>query len=201
MTTKKGNGSIAIWGGVFFIWVILGLIFLLNVQPWVSVARWISEDIVSLPFDNFLMSIPGVKQLVSFIWNNLVSIMAVALMAICQFFQILALGTESPEAARIIEKIFANRVRVNSSDEKEVAKRRWLAGCAYILEALVCFIEYPPYEGGISAIIADFPLLEAYYIQYGELVKFFLTMLSFEGFIWVILFFSTSKGKSTSYSD
>lgn len=184
------------WLAYGFFWFVGGIILIFNVQPWLTAASFISDGIVNLPFEAPILSIWGLKQVALFLQGNLISCIALVLLVLCQACQLLALCTEAPIARRFVEGSLGFKV---SLDAESVEIYRRLSAAAYALELFVCFIQYPPYEGGIEAILLDLWTWDPALFRIDELVRLVVTMLSFEGALWLFLFFVTGVNPSKSH--
>ena len=147
-----------------------------------------------------VLFVAGPGDVISWFWLNLISITGVFLMVLCQMLQLLAWCTSTPATRAGIAQIFGNDLGMGS--KRVQTKYKVLAGAAYCLELFVCLLEYPPYDGGFSGILADFPLLDPYLIQYGQIVTFVITMFGFELMVCLLVGFLGSmfnQKASTQY--
>lgn len=144
--------------------------------------------------------IAGPGDVINWFWLNLISITAVFLMVLCQMLQLLAWCTSTPATRAGIAQIFGGN-DLGMSNPAVQTKYKVLAAAAYCLELFVCLLEYPPYDGGLTGIIADFPLLDPYLIQYGQIVTFVITMFGFELMVGLLVGFlgSLFNSKTTQY--
>ncbi len=85
-------------------------------------------------------------------------------------------GQEPIGLGRITQYMEVLPMMVKNPSES-IVRYRWLA---YGFEAIICFLRFPPYEGGVNAVIEDAPNWDASLIDWWLLVLFVVTMFSFE---------------------
>lgn len=141
----------------FLIWSAIGFVGLLNVQPWIELARQISKQLTNIPFLDSLVQIPFLGGWIEWGFLNIIPILGIVLWGITQLMEVLPMIVSNPTP--------------------EIIRYRWIA---YGFEAIIVFLRFPPYEGGIEAIIEDFPNYDASLIDWWLLVLFLVTMFSFE---------------------
>jgi len=141
----------------FLIWAGIGFVGLLNVQPWIELARQISKQLTNIPFLDSLVQIPFLGGWIEWGFLNIIPILGIVLWGITQFMEVLPMMVTNPTP--------------------EIIRYRWIA---YGFEAIICFLRFPPYEGGVEAIVEDFPNWDASLIDWWLLVLFLVTMFSFE---------------------
>ena len=61
--------------------------------------------------------------------------------------------------------------------KERLEQYRWVA---YAIETIVCFLRYPPYNGGMAAVLEDAPNWDSSLIDWWNLVFFLVTMFGFE---------------------
>lgn len=137
----------------------VGFLTLLNVQPWLELSRQISKQITTIPFLDSLTSIPFLGGWIEWIVANIVSILGFVLWGIIQYIELLPMFAEG------------------TGVWKQLSNYRWMA---YAVEFAVCFLRFPPYEGGMAAILEDSPNWDANLIDYWNLILFVVTMFGFE---------------------
>lgn len=140
----------------------IGFLIVINVQPWLSLAKAIAKQIETIPLANLLGEIPILGPWVKIAIINIVPLMGTTLWAVVQVVEILPMLVDESTPAQL-------RQRLNSY--------RW---CGYAIETIVCFFKYPPYEGGISSLLADFPHLDLQSINWENLVFFLVGMFGVE---------------------
>ncbi|MBD2016174.1 hypothetical protein H6F96_19645 [Microcoleus sp. FACHB-53] len=140
----------------------IGFLMLINVQPWLELSKAIAKQITTIPFLDSLIAIPLLGGWVEWLFANIVPIFGCVLWAIVQLIEVMPILTETsvPETLR-----------------ERLESYRWVA---YTIETIVCFLRYPPYVGGINAILEDAPNWDASLIDWWNLVFFLVTMFGFE---------------------
>lgn len=150
--------------GGFLIVMGIGALALLNCQPHFTLAREIAKEITVVPFLNWLTQLPLIGGWIAFIAVNAVAVLGLILWAFTQYFQILPLLVENPSQ------------RLQS-----------FRGFAYGYEVLVCFLQFPPYEGGASAFLDDFGVWDVDLIDWWHLVLFLVSIVFFEVAVLTII--------------
>lgn len=164
------------WIVVVLTLVLFSALTMLNIQPYISMARQLVAMITDVPFLNFLMLIPVVSSLISLIGRIAADAFGVAMWGVFQLLQIL------PGIMRGDLKILDTLIRginnivpqaVSSSDSEVVQKlkedynqapKKWLkraatlAIVAYMVDAALCFLRFPPYQGGVLGFWEDVQL-------------------------------------------
>jgi hypothetical protein len=135
----------------------IGFIGLLNVQPHIELAKQIAKELINIPFLDSLIQIPYVGGWIQFIFLNLVPILGIVLWGLTQLAEILPIVIDNPS--------------------QRLQTYRWIA---YGYETIICFLRFPPYEGGVSAVFEDFWRWDVNLIDWWILVLFLVTMFSFE---------------------
>ncbi|MBD1942514.1 hypothetical protein H6F50_09120 [Coleofasciculus sp. FACHB-712] len=139
------------------VWGTIGFVGLLNVQPWIELARHISKELTNIPFLDSLVRVPFLGGWIEWGFANIIPFMAIVMWGMCQLKEILPSLVENPT--------------------DEAYRNRWIA---YGFEAIICFLRFPPYEGGVQAIVEDAPNWDSSLILWWTLVLFLVTMFSFE---------------------
>jgi hypothetical protein len=135
----------------------IGFIGLLNVQPHIELAKEIAKELTNIPFLDSLVQIPFLGGWIQFIFFNLVPILGIVLWGLTQLAEIMPIIIENPS--------------------QRLQTYRWIA---YGYETIICFLRFPPYEGGVSAVFEDFLRWDVNLIDWWVLVLFLVTMFSFE---------------------
>lgn len=145
-TAVKGLGRFLFLSTISFIGV-------LNIQPWMSVAKEMKSAITFVPFLAALTKIPWFGGWIVWFSNqdNALSAIAVGLWSLTQYCEM--------------------------TDIPWIRQKRWLV---YIWEFAIIFIHFPPYEGGYTALIEDFPYLAADSIQWWNLLLSVVCAFAFE---------------------
>lgn len=135
----------------------IGFIGLLNIQPHVELAKQIAKELTNIPFLDSLVQIPYLGGWIQFIVLNLIPILGIVLWGLTQLAEILPIVVENPS--------------------QRLQTYRWIP---YGYETIICFLRFPPYEGGVSAVFEDFWRWDINLIDWWILVLFLVTMFSFE---------------------
>ena len=144
----------------------MGYLILLNIQPWVDVAEIAAKQVKVLPFQDTLTAIPFLGGLILWCIVNAAKLLAVALWGIVNglenlpFFLDTTLGKKVPQA--ILQDLQLYRV------------------VAYVVEAIVCWVRYPTYQGGWSAVIMDYPNFDMNLIDWNQVGAFLLAIAGCE---------------------
>jgi hypothetical protein len=157
---NKGTSAARIKGlGRYLFLGTITFIGLLNIQPWLSVARQIKAAITFVPFFTSLSQVPFIGGWLVWASNNenALSILATGLWALTQYCEM--------------------------TDISWIRKRRWLV---YVWEFVIIFIHFPPYEGGYAALAEDFPYPSFDLVLWWNLILATITAFAFE-FIYHIL--------------
>jgi hypothetical protein len=141
----KGIGRFLFFGTITFIG-------LLNIQPWVAVARQMKSAITFVPFLKSLIQIPYLGGCLLWLSSNdiALSLLATGLWAITQWLEL--------------------------SDWPNKKQRALI----YCWEFLVIFLHFPPYEGGYTALMEDFPFWSPDLVSWGNLVLSLIAAFAFE---------------------
>lgn len=140
----------------------IGFLMLINVQPWLELSRNIAKQITTIPFLDSLVRIPFFGGWVEWTFANIIPILGCILWAILQLIEVMPMLTETSIPAHLRERL---------------ERYRWIA---YAIETVVCFLRYPPYNGGMAAIVGDAPNWDSSLIDWWNLVFFLVTMFGFE---------------------
>ena len=140
----------------------IGFLMIINVQPWLELSKAIAKQITTIPFLDSLVAIPLLGGWLEWIFANIIPILGCILWAIVQLIEVMPMLTESSVPALLKERL---------------GTYRWIA---YGIETIVCFLHYPPYNGGMAALIEDAPNWDASLIDWWNLVFFLVTMFGFE---------------------
>lgn len=161
---------------VFIIWF--------NLQPWIEVGRYMSANVKYFPFEDALSGWPVVGPVVLVLKKYTTDFFAILIwlfVQTCQLFGLLAND-------KALMSAFSDAwgfLPLTGISAAHSSKLKSIAGVAYLLEACVCFLVYPVYGSGLSDIIADFPKLDPYLLNYGEMILLALTIILFELFVWL----------------
>jgi hypothetical protein len=135
-----------------------GMIFLIiiNAQPWMELARKIVPTLTAIPFIDSLVKIPFLGGWIQWAVREMTSILGLLLCGTVQIIEIMPM------------------LKPNDAVLKK------LRAAAYAIEFLVCFIRFPPYQGGTAGFLEDFGHWDSYLIDWWNLVFFLVTMTGFE---------------------
>jgi hypothetical protein len=164
MQNRLNNlGRITRW--VFFTG--MGFLLIINAQPWMELAARIAPTLTKIPFIGSLVKIPFLGGWIQWALGEIVSILGTVLCITIQIVEILPMMVEgTPEF------------------NKKLDTYRWIA---YGIEFCVCFMRFPPYQGGTSAFFEDFFRWDWYLIDWWNLIFFVVTMTGFEICVGVVL--------------
>jgi hypothetical protein len=203
-TTGTGRNP---WGFIrgfskFLFTMGLGAMMLLNCQPWLELAAQIAGQIRIVPFLDSLIAIPYLGGWIQWLAVNGAKILGLLLWFSVQLIEIIPMVAKDPQiVAMWVERWDGKEFRVrgdgSSSDQLKTIFNQfpteWFASlaqyraAAYAIEFLVCFLRFPPYEGGVEAIASDFPNFDPSLILWWQLALFLLTMFGFEICLRLIL--------------
>lgn len=178
------------------IWLMIGAVAYLNLQPWIEVGHWLAASGLEFPFQNSLLGVWGIRNLIEFVVLNIASIFAVVFWLVCQTLQIMALMADSPQVlegfAWIFKGIPLSQWVVRNS--QIIGRLGW---GAYGVEALVCFLVYPPYGNGMEDFVADMWMWDSELWDYPNITLIALTILMFEAAVWLSCFLAGAVLPST----
>lgn len=144
----------------------MGYLILLNIQPWMDVAEIAAKQVKILPFQDTLVGIPFLGGLILWCIVNAAKLLAIALWGIVNglenlpFFLDTTLGKKVPKA--ILKDLLFFRL------------------AAYVIEAVVCWVRYPTYQGGWSAVVQDWPNYDMNLIDWDGTGAFLLAIAGCE---------------------
>lgn len=141
----------------------IGFVGLLNVQPWIELARQIAKELTNIPFIDSLVQIPFLGGWIAWFFLNIVSVLGIVLWGITQLMEILPSIVKNPTP--------------------NIIAYRWIA---YLFESFICLLRFPFYQGGMNAIIEDFPNWDSSLIDWWMLGLFVVTMFSFEAIFHLV---------------
>lgn len=145
--------------GRFLFYSTITFVGLLNIQPWVSVAKQMKTAITFVPLLSPLTRVPFLGGCLVWLSSNEVSLsfLATGLWALTQYLEM--------------------------AETEWIKKRRPLI---YAWEFSIIFLHFPPYEGGYTALAEDFPYWSPDSVMWWNLVLSVITAFAFE-FIYKIL--------------
>jgi hypothetical protein len=145
----------------------MGFLLIINAQPWMELAARIAPTITKIPFIGSLVKIPFLGGWIQWALGEIVSILGTVLCITIQIVEILPMMVEG-----------------TLEFNKKLDTYRWIA---YGIEFCVCFMRFPPYQGGTSAFFEDFFRWDWYLIDWWNLIFFVVTMTGFEICVGVVL--------------
>lgn len=141
------------------LWVLVGIAAVFGLQPWMAIGQIAVDHIEVIPFYGVLSKVPIVNSV--FFWledianNTAVSVVGAALCMTINITQVVG-GTK-------------------------VSTLQWvIRGLGGLMELCVAVYYHAPYDGGIEAMVADFPYLDPYYINVHGAIMTFISVLLFE---------------------
>jgi hypothetical protein len=151
-------------GGLLFFFGI-GFVGLLNVQPWIAVARQMGKQISFVPFLGSLINIPFLGGWIQWGVKESLSILGITFWGMTQYMELI------PEFTKGKLKEWLVRIRY----------------FVYVFEFVVCFMQFPAYKGGYAALAEDFPNLDVSAIDWWNLLVILpISAFAFE-FIFLVL--------------
>lgn len=173
----------------------IGFLMLMNVQPWLQLAEQLTLQITIIPFLDSLVKIPLLGGWIEWFAVNIARFLGLTLWGIVQFIEVIPMLVNDPQILEGWIEAWQNRsyeVKGDGSGVDRLKKQYnkipsdWMEslskyrGYAYAIETIVCFLRFPPYEGGMAAILEDAPNWDASLIDWWNLVFFVITMFGFE---------------------
>jgi hypothetical protein len=173
----------------------IGFLMLMNVQPWLQLAEQLTKQITIIPFLDSLVKIPLLGGWIEWFAVNIARFLGLTLWGIVQFIEIIPMFVKDPEVLKNWIEAWQNRVyelgkgnpavegikkAFNNIPEDWMQRLYKYRGYAYAIETIVCFLRFPPYEGGMAAILEEAPNWDASLIDWWNLVFFIITMFGFE---------------------
>ena len=140
-------------------WIGLGVVAVASLQPWLNIGQAFATTIEIIPFQGVFRAIPLMAKPLQFLDNvgqNLISSIIGVCIAIAINYAQVQGGTNA-------------------------TARQWAVRviCG-LLEVGVCIHYHAPYQGGIEAMLMDFPRLDAYMVDVSGLFKTVLNVVLFE---------------------
>lgn len=163
-TTFKPNGLFKALCSFILLCMLggIGYLVLLNVQPWIDVAEGAAKSVKILPFQDTLVAIPFLGGLILWVIVNASKLLAVALWGIVNGLENLPFFLDTALAKRVPKQIL-NDLNVYRA-------------FAYVIEAIVCWVQYPTYQGGWSAVVQDWPTYDMALIDWNQAGTFLLAI-------------------------
>ncbi len=154
---KITSTEIALVNGIWLVG--LGIVAVLSLQPWMNVASSVVEAISVVPFYDTLAAIPYVSRVVTFLDNigdNFFSSIVGVVIAVAINYAQVQGGTKASLKQWIV---------------------RVIGG---LMELAICIHFHAPYQGGIEAMMLDFPQLDAYMVDVPALFMTIANVILFE---------------------
>ncbi|MEM1242752.1 MAG: hypothetical protein AAGI45_23220 [Cyanobacteria bacterium P01_H01_bin.26] len=154
-TTTKTEITLA----TLALWILLGISIVFALQPWMAIGEIAVDRIHAIPFYGVLSKVPVLNGILFFFEdianNTAVSIVGVALCLTINITQV-----------------------VNGM---QATMLQWIIRCiGGLFELLVSVYYHAPYDGGIEALLADFPYLDPYYVNVQGAMMTAISVLLFE---------------------
>jgi hypothetical protein len=140
----------------------IGYLILLNVQPWTDVAEKAAKAVKILPFQDTLVAIPFLGGLILWVIVNASKLLAMALWGIVNGLENLPFFLDTAFAKKIPKAI--------------IEDLNWYRAIAYIVEGIVCWVQYPTYQGGWAAVVMDWPNFDLSLIDWDHVGTFLLAL-------------------------
>ena len=141
------------------LWVGLGIIAIVSLQPWLKISHAIVETISIIPFYDTLAAIPVFSRVINFLDNvgdNLLS-----------------------SIVGVVIAIGSNYAQVQGGSKASL--KQWVVRVlGGVLELGVCIHHHAPYQGGLEAMMLDMPNLDAYMVDVPALFMTILNVIMFE---------------------
>jgi hypothetical protein len=145
----------------------MGFLLIINAQPWMELAARIAPTLTKIPFIGSLVKLPFLGGWIQWALGEIVSILGTVLCVTIQIVEILPMMVEG-----------------SVEFKRKLNTYRWIA---YAIEFCVCFMRFPPYQGGTPAFFEDFLQWDWYLIDWWNLIFFLVTMTGFEICVGVAL--------------
>ena len=144
----------------------MGYLILLNIQPWMDVAEIAAKQVKILPFQDTLVSIPFLGGLILWAIVNAAKLLAIALWGIVNGLENLPFFLDTTLGKRVPKEILKDLL--------------FFRLAAYVIEAIVCWVRYPTYQGGWNAVVQDFPNYDMNLIDWDGTGAFLLAIAGCE---------------------
>lgn len=150
----------------------IGFLMLMNVQPWLQLAEQLTKQITIIPFIESLVKIPFLGGWIEWFALNIARILGLVLWGIVQFIEVIPMLVKDPQILEGWIEAWNNRAYEVRGDGSSVDRLKktynsipsdWVESlnkyraAAYAVETVVCFLRFPPYEGGMAAVLDDMP--------------------------------------------
>lgn len=167
-TTFKPNGMFKGLLSFILLCIIggMGYLILLNMQPWMTVAESAAKQVKVLPFQDTLVAIPFLGGLILWVIVNAAKLLAIALWGIVNGLENLPFFLETTVGKKVPKSIL-----------KDLNLYRAIA---YVVEAIVCWVAYPTYQGGWNAVVQDWPNYDMNLIDWDGVGSFLLAIAGCE---------------------
>lgn len=162
--TQASNKNLKIIGKLLFLGGV-GFVGVLNVQPWIDVARQMAKQITFVPFLGSLIKIPFLGGWIQWGATESLSILGMVFWGMTQYMELI------PEFTSGETKVWLTKVRY----------------LVYVFEFVVCFMRFPAYEGGYAGLAEDFPNLDISSVDWWNLLVILpISAFAFEAIFLVL---------------
>lgn len=154
---------------------VIAFFAILNVQPWLSAARFLAGTTPDIPIISSLYDLPfGVGAAIAYLAANILTLGGVFIWAVVQGIQIAPMWVNRPSSLRSLRRraeIYLEEQGVPKNKQKEATDRlaarldsaltseidavENLRVWAYCLELIVCVFHFPVYADGHAALWSD----------------------------------------------
>ena len=189
---------------------VLAFFSVLNVQPWMSAAKWLAGPTPDIPLIGLLYEVRwGVGAVARWLAANVVSLGGIVIWAIVQGIEIASMWVKRPESLRRMETQAASYLEGKTGKELEAAKHAVARLAkrldealtaevefferarifAYAGELIVCLFHFPVYEDGSAALWSDLVNMELFVdaLQPREIAMVVIMMGGFEALFRITL--------------
>lgn len=178
-----------LWLFRFFAGFVLAVVTWFNLQPWIEVGHWIAAMGMELPFASALINLWVIGRFIEFILIHTASIVTLCLWLTIQTLQVMALLADSDQTRAQFARIFQGFPLSSWVVDNAKALGR-LGWGAYGVEAVVCFLAYPPYGFGMEDFLMDWGFWDPDLWDFWAILTICITVLMFEAAVIGICFFS-----------
>lgn len=159
--------------GRLVVFISLGTIAVLNMQPWLGIARDLTRQINTVPLLDVLLTVPYLGDLLAWVVPWFWQVLGVLLWAFVQAAQcgpalLDMIGCKDPWWVAQLGKWSRPNTRA----------------IAYLLEIGLAFWRFPPYVGGVAAAQRDFPDLDIAQFDWSNALWAIVVIFSVELFVF-----------------
>lgn len=214
------------WIVLALVFVLSGVLMVLNLQPYLEISRKLLDIITTVPLINFLAILPIIGGLIGLVSRIIADIFGIALWGIIQLVEVLpqwmkgdlnilnslirGIGAIAPHAVKSTdsEAVAELKEEYNKAPKKWLKRASTLAIIAYCVDFMLCALRFPPYRGGFGAFWEDVQIGVSSIdnVDWGNLGSMLATMFGFELTLlfacWMaqgIIYFSARKPQGQTY--